>query len=151
MLLFSSSQHIIISNTVLANIFKILDLPSSVSQVSSNPFAVLVCNHDSLEIHIVYVYPGQIFKVPVALHGRRNGSVPGIVRAHLVNKSRDAYLASLQETQETGYLCENLTYTVFSTGQYELILLRVEGVQYNFVDEASVLINVTLLPCPHVF
>ena len=56
MLLFSSSQHIIISNTVLANIFKILDLTSSVLQVSSNLFAVHVCNHDSLEIHIVYIW-----------------------------------------------------------------------------------------------
>ena len=73
-----------------------------------------------------------------------------IVRADLVNKSRDAHIAPLQETQETGYLCENLTYTISSTRLYELILLRVDGVHY-YGSEVNVLINVTLLPCPPGF
>ena len=141
------------SGAIFAHLFKILDLPSLVSQVSSNPFAVHVCNNRSLarsEMHIVHVFPGQTFKVLVALYGQQKGYVPGIVRANLIKNSSNAYLAPLQETQETGYLCKDLTYTIFSTGQYELIMLRVDGVHY-YEDEARVLINATLLSCPPGF
>ena len=76
-----------------------------------------VCNHGNLaggEIEKVHVYPGQNFKVQVVLHGQRNGSVPGLVHASLFESPRGAHLGPLQETQETGYLCENLTYTLSS-------------------------------------
>ena len=115
------------------------------SQVSSNPLAVRVCNHwGDTGSEIVHVYPGQSFKVLVVLYGQRNGSVPGIVRANLFKGSRDTHLAPLQETQEMGYVCENLTYTIFSTGHHELILLRVDGGQY-YVWESWIIINATLL------
>ena len=135
-------------------VFKILNHPSLVSQVSSNPFAVHVCNHKNRagsELYKAHVYPGQTFRVPVALYGQKNGSVPGIVRANLVKNLGDAHLAPLQETQEAGYLCENLAYTVFSTGRNELILLRVEGARGHYVSEPHILINATLLPCPPGF
>ena len=124
-------------NTVTATILKIQALPSFVSQVSSNPLSVHVCNHGNLVgfgMHIVEVYPGQAFMVPVVLYGQQNGSVPGIVHANLVNKSRDVCFAPLQETQETGYACKNLTYTVFSIGNFELIQLRVNSVQYYYPE-----------------
>ena len=38
------------------------------------------------------------------LYGQRDGSVPGIVRGELVNKSRGAHFAPLQETQTTIYV-----------------------------------------------
>ena len=108
-----------------------------------------MCNYSISETHSAHVYPGQAFKISVVLYGQRNGSVPGIVRANL-KKSKDAHFAPLQETQETGYLCKNLTYTIFSTGQYETIMLRVDGAHY-YANELGVLINVTLLPCPPGF
>ena len=46
--LYTTDQKIISTEdngAIFANIFKILDLPSLVSQVSSNPLAVHVCNH----------------------------------------------------------------------------------------------------------
>ena len=118
-----------------------------------------VWNHgisDSLEIagyetYQVYVYPGQTFKVLAALYGQRNGSVPGIVRANLVNKSRVAHLAPLQETQKTGYLCGNLTYTIFSTRHSELIQLRVDSCKHYIFFETYVIIQATLFPCPPGF
>ena len=60
-------------------LFKIEDLPSLVSQVSSSPRVIHVCSDmvsDSLgigglEVHIVHVCPGQMFKVPVVLYQER--------------------------------------------------------------------------------
>ena len=112
-----------------------------------------MCNHRNVAgigIKIVIVYPGQNFKVLVALYGQRNGSTPGIVRANLFEYHTGAHLAPLQETQETGYLCENLTYTIFSTGHYEVIMLRVDGAGY-YSGELRVLIHAILLPCPPGF
>ena len=93
--LHTTSQQIMYSSIVSSIIFKVLDLPSFVSQISSNPFALHLCNssdsfarteiHSSeIHVHISHVYPGQILNVPVALHGQRYGSVPGIVHAHLL-------------------------------------------------------------------
>ena len=146
---------------VFAIVFKILDLPSLVSQVSSNPFAVSLCNRSDssanagseihrIQIQTPHTYPGQMLKVPVTLYGQRNGSVPGIVYAHFLESTQDAHLAPLQETQQIGYLCQNVTYTIFSTRQYELILLSVDG-DHFYANELPVLIGVTLLPCPSGF
>ena len=156
--LFTSSQVIIRNSSVFTSIFKILDSVSNVSQVSSNPIAVHLCKHmymssftknnfTTLHVDHVSVYPGQRFKIPVVLYGQRNGSVPGTVRTKLINKSEGAHIATLQETQNTEYLCTNLTYTIFSTGQYELMELRVDGAQY-YEEETHILVKVTLLPCP---
>ena len=63
---------------IFSSILQIIDNSlSPVSQVSSNPVAVHVCNHKVLPSY--GVYPGQLFKVPVVLYGQRNGSVPGTV------------------------------------------------------------------------
>ena len=156
--LFTSSQVIIQNSSVFTSIFKILDDLSNVSQVSSNPVAIHLCDHmymssftknnfTTLRVDHVSVYPGQRFKIPVVLYGQKNGSVPGTVHAELINKSRGAHFATLQESQNTEYLCTNLTYTIFSTGRYELIELRVDGAQY-YEEKTKVVINVTLLPCP---
>ena len=151
--LLTSSQQFIYNSTAFTKIFNIVNTSSLVSQVSSNPVAVHVCKHKNIsgsKIHEDQVYPGQILKIPVVLYGQRDGSVPGIVRGKMVNKSRGAHFAPLQETQQTDYLCTNLTYTIFSTGHHELILLRVDDVQY-YEEKTRAQINVTLLPCPPGF
>ena len=84
------------------------------------------------------------------LYGQWNGSVPGIVHSELVNKSRSAHFALLQETQNIEHSCTNLTYTIFSTGHFEVMQLMVNGIQY-YEMKPQVLINVTLLPCPPGF
>ena len=143
---------------VFTELFKIVDNFSLVSGVSSNPVAFGFCKHRYTLliknnilvaiVHIVEVYPGQLFKVLVVLYGQRNGSVPGIVRAELVNKSRGAHFAPLQETQETKSSCTNLTYNIFSDRQEELILLQIDGVQYSDPQRNEFIIRFTLLPCP---
>ena len=144
----NNQQIIVLGNTAFMSIFRIISIPSAKSQVSSNPVKVHVCKHND---HFQSgVYPGQLFKIPVVLRGQRNGSVPGIVRSELVNKSRGAHFAPLQETQKTEYSCTNLTYTIFSTSYYELILLGVDGIVFNR-EKSRILINVTLLPCPPGF
>ena len=156
--LYTSSQHLVYNSTIFTELFKIVDNFSLVSRVSSNPVAFGLCKHrytlliknNILEaiVHIVEVYPGQLFTVPVVLNGQRNGSVPGIVRAVLVNKSRGVHFAPLQETQETKSSCTNLRYNIFSDRQQELILSRIDGVQYSDPQRNEFIINVTLLPCP---
>ena len=151
--LLTSSQQFIYNSTAFTRIFNIVSSSSPVSQVSSNPVAVHVCKHKNIsrsQVHEDQVYPGQMLKIPVVLYGQRDGSVPGIVRGELVNKSRGAHFAPLQETQQTKYSCTNLTYTISSTGYYESILLRVDGVQY-YEEKTRALVNVTLLPCPPGF
>ena len=144
----NNQQIIVLGNTAFMSIFRIISIPSAKSQVSSNPVKVHACKHND---HFQSgVYPGQLFKIPVVLRGQRNGSVPGIVRSELVNNSRGAHFAPLQETQKTEYLCTNLTYTIFSTSYYELILLGVDGIVFN-KEKSHILINVTLLPCPPGF
>ena len=149
--LYTTERKVIHIVDIFPNIFKILDFPSLVPQVSSNPFAVRMCNHRDFAgaVVTVRVYPGQNFKVLVALYGQRNGSAPGIVRAYLFEFHTGTHLAPLQETQETGYLCENLTYTIFSTGHYEMIILKVDGAGYYSGED--LLINAILLPCPPGF
>ena len=146
-----SSQYFVYNSTVFSMIFKITDNSPAVSQVSSDPVAVHWCNESTLTgpgvQHMFHVYPGQRFKIPVVLYGQRNGSVPGTVRAELVNKSKGAHFALLQETQNTKYSCTNLIYTIFSTRQYEWIQLRVDAFLY---DEPKT-IHVTLFPCPPGF
>ena len=151
--LLTSTQQFIYNSTAFTKIFNIVNTSSPVSQVSSNPVAVHVCKHKNIsgsKIHEDQVYPGQILKIPVVLYGQRDGSVPGIVCSEMVNKSRGANFAPLQETQQTEYSCTNLMYTIFSTGYYEFILLRVDDVQY-YEEKTRVLVNVTLLPCPPGF
>ena len=151
--LLTSSQQSIYKCTAFTRIFNIVNSSSPVSQVSSNPVAVHVCKHKNntgSKVHEDQVYPGQMLKVPVVLYGQRNGSVPGIVHGELVNKFGGAHFAPLQETQQTEYSCTNLTYTIFSTGHYESILLRVDGIQF-YEEKTRALVNVTLLPCPPGF
>ena len=147
-LFYTNNEIIVHGSTVFTNMFKIISTPSTKSQVSSNPVEVHVCKHK--EHFQSGVYPGQILKIPVVLYGQRDGSVPGIVRGELVNKSQGAHFAPLQETQTTGYSCTNLLYTIFSLEHYELILLRVDGLIFN-EEKSFILINVTLLPCPPGF
>ena len=96
--LYISSQFVLHNSTVFTDIFKIIDISSPTSQVSSHPVAVHQCNLKNQP----KVYPGQMFKLPVVLYGQRNGSVPGIVRAKFVNKSQGTHFAPLQETQKLG-------------------------------------------------
>ena len=145
--LYISSQSVVHSSTVLTIIFKIIDISSSTSQVSSDPVGVHQCNLENQP----KVYPGQMFKLPVVVYGQRNGSVPGIVRAEFLNKSQGAHFAPLQETQKTGHSCTNLTYTIFSSGHFELIELSIDDVIQHYRIQTGIRLGVTLLPCPTGF
>ena len=154
--LYTSSISSVHGSTVFSRIFNIIDNSSSaVSQVSSNPVAVHLCTLKTpfgTKMHLVHVYPGQIFQIPVVLYGQRNGSVPGFVRGEFVNKSSGAHLAPLQNTQKVDYSCTNLTYTIFSTRHFELMVLEVDGVQNDQkTAHLAALVNITLLSCPPGF
>ena len=145
--LYINNQSLMHDSTVFGVIFKIIDISSSTSQVSSNPVAVYWCNRKNHP----KVYPGQMFKLPIVLYGQRNGSVPGIVRAEFLNKSRGAHFAPLQETQKTGHSCTNLTYTIFSREHFELIELSIDDIIQHYQLQSAIWLRVTLLPCPAGF
>ena len=141
------SNQSVHNSTVFTVIFKIIDISSSTSKVSSNPVAV----HQCILENQPKVYPGQMFKLPVVVYGQRNGSVPGIVRAEFVDKSQGAHFASLQETQITGHFCTNLTYTIFSNGHFELIELSIDDIIQHYRIQTGIRLLITLLPCPAGF
>ena len=133
------SNQSVHNSTVFTVIFKIIDISSPTSQVSSNPVAVYRCNHKNHPKG----YPGQMFKLPVVVYGQRNGSVPGIVRAEFLNKSQGAHFAPLQETQKMGHSCTNLTYTIFSSGHFELIELKIDDIIQHYRVQTSIRLRVT--------
>ena len=155
--LYTSNRDLVYNNTAFTSIFKILKHSSPVSQVSSNPIGIYPCNQHRI-IQPEILYPGQMFKIPVVLRGQRNGSVPGTVHSELVvysrgtllSKPRGAHLAPLQETQKIQYSCTNLTYTVFSTAHYELIMIRIDDVRHS-KEKVRTLIHVLLSLCPPGF
>ena len=137
---------------VFDRILQIVDNNSSpVSQISSKPVSIHVCKRNVLPSS--GVYPGQMFQVPIVLYGQRKGTVPGIVHSELqeLKLNRRAHFAPLQGTQKTEYSCTNLTYTIFSARQYELIELSIDGTQLYERELSPIRLQVILLPCPPGF
>ena len=156
--IYSSSLDIPLGIKIFGSLFEISEVPSSpVSIVSSDPFKVHLCTqkwitNELFETQTVYVYAGQNFKIPVVLYGQWNGSVPGIVHANFIKKSRDTVLGSLQETQQVRFSCTTLMYTVFTTAHDEELILSVNGLNSQFAnDMGQVKIVINLVPCPPGF
>ena len=57
-------------------------------------------------------YPGALFKLPLVLAGLRSSTVPGIIHAQVLRYwGSNAHLGLLQEAQEVGSGCKNVTYS----------------------------------------
>ena len=115
------------------------------------------------------VFPGQDFKIPLALAGELMGLVPGQVRAEVLNDSHVS-LGALQTLQEVSRAeCETLTYTLSLntlTNVNKSILLELSALdskglvspiiyEYSYLDEtinkttvSPMRIQVILKPCP---
>ena len=124
------------------------------SVIASDPIGVCLCNNGEPECRnkslYIEAFPGDSFVISAVIVGQRNGTVPGVI--HAMFQDADYRLHSLdylQYSQATNNICTNLTYTVFSRHEKELVQLSVEKVDkvYDSVFTPPQL-DVHLLPCP---
>ena len=98
------------------------------SIVASDPETVCFCEHDerncTKDYHSIEAFPGQEFAVSVVAVGQRNGTVPGVIHA---NAKDPAAINKFQISQETTRYCTNVTYTVFSNTEHEVIEMTISG------------------------
>ena len=132
---------------------------NAISRISSDPFKVCSCD-DSASIVIscdpimrpLSAYPGALFKLPLVLAGLRSGTVPGVIHAEVLRYwGSIAHLGLLQEAQEVGSGCKNLTYSLFSIQSKETVVLQPERTTNQRRGGKSSILEITLLPCPPGF
>ncbi len=165
---------------------------SDLSSVASDPLRACVCldrkPNCSHSVIISYgpsipavpqkVFPGESFQLPVAIVGDRFGTVAGSVHAQLlpVAKGHVARLGELQQMQQVGNECTNITYTISTSdriatlvltasvaavtsypGEGEIIeIYNEEGCQIGWgigelLRTFPVFINITIKTCPSGF
>ena len=113
-------------------LFHFQNISSQLSAVSSNPTRVCICTDDHLPDcnvtqYNITAYPGETFQVPAVAVGQMFGTVPALIHAWFssVNPDSPPEMEPSQRTQHIGRACENLTYTITSTNQNEVIILTV--------------------------
>ncbi len=117
------------------------------SLISSDPDGACFCEGDKPDCEnssrSIDLFPGQSFQVPLMAIGQRNGVLPAVMRAYFVAPTA-AQFRPLQEIQDTGRHCVNLTYTVSTNNDTETI--RFIPHESLFIHAPEIAINV--LPCP---
>ena len=139
---------------------------SDLSQISSNPYRVCLCNSTTIDCTVtnydITAYPGQTFHIPAVAVGQMLGTVPSTVLSEFLGDNRDSTLGGLEQTQQVQRTCTDLHFTIFSTNVVEIIQLKtVERPDIPQEDApwfsgstevrlllSDLLLNVTLLPCP---
>ena len=130
------------------------------SEISSDPTGVMFCsNDDALEYETkeieMCVYPGEDFHISATTVGQFNGTVPGDIRATLINPLSSKILSS-QESQPVhdSSKCAKLNYTIFSEREFEqlrLVAVRPQLTISTRVSYNQAVVNVTLKRCPEGF
>ena len=134
-------------------IFKVQNTDEDPTAVSSDPYQVCFCNNSKPQCgkqrySSIHTYPGALFHMQAVVVGQKNGIVPGVVLAGLVNTS--ALLGDLQQSQTTGKSCTTLNYIVFSSATMEMLILVTE-ITPGRVTLEELTVNLTLLNCPWGF
>lgn len=124
---------------------------NSTSLISSNPYYVCPCeggvpNCSLLPLRNRTQIPGETFELSVVAVGQREGTAPTVVHAYFGNASTPAKFKALEETQNVGKFCTNITYTIQSSNPIETIMINTDGMALN-ANTTSV-IQIELLPCP---
>ena len=141
--------------------FGIKNTNFSRSEISSDPTGVMFCSDDdTLEYETkeieMCVYPGEDFHISATTVGQFNGTVPGDIRATLINPSSSKILSS-QESQlvPDSSKCAKLNYTIFSGREFEQLRLVAVRPQLTISTKANynhhAVVNVTLKTCPEGF
>ena len=123
------------------------------SFVASDALQLCFCfqnttNCSKLSTDVFYVRRGEPFTVQVIALGQANGSVPSLIRAQFPSSSnRDSFLGNTEDIQESGNLCSELQYSVFSPQENVEFTVYADG-PCRDIGDSSRSIRVSLLPCP---
>ena len=146
--------------------FHVLGNVSGLSQISSNPYRVCLCNDTNLDCVVtqcdITAYPGQTFHISAVAVGQMLGTVPSTVHSNFIPENNNSTLGSLEYTQRVEKTCTELHFTIFSINDMELLMIKtVETLDlsreyaywfatFKIKGEllSDLLINVTLLSCP---
>ena len=122
--------------------------------VTSEALGVCLCSDDegTINYHARIIshqlYPGQLITLPLVTVGVCGGISPAV----LVTNSQGGIILSLETiNQETERQCKNFTYQIrqrwpnISNGK---IKLGIEE-KLEIPDNSSLIVDITLLPCPH--
>ena len=98
------------------------------SDISSKAARVCICKNSSPVISItrleIETTPGKTFVIEVVAMGQRYGVVPAIVKAEFPNRNgNENIITELQQSQNVGIYCRNLSYTVRSRNKNETMRL----------------------------
>ena len=117
-------------------------------EISSKPYTLSLCTFPlkSSGVMLVEVYRGQKFTVPI-LAKMQFGATATIVTAITSSTAR---LDTYQTSQLLPDYCSTLKYTIYSTKSQEQVVLYPDG-PCRDTGAASVVVDVTLLPCPDGF
>ena len=121
------------------------------SYITSDPLGVCICN-DSVDctIRSLYkqIYPGQLITLSLVTVGQCGGISPGV----LLTESNVVDIVLLTSDQQTLKTCKNFTYQIkqsnTTTSNERNIVISCKNIQLLY-PMSSLLINVSLLPCPY--
>ena len=121
------------------------------SYITSNALGVCICN-DSVDctIRSLYkqMYPGQLITLSLVTVGQCGGISPGV----LLTESNGVDIILITSDQQTLKTCKNFTFQIkqsnTTTSNERNIVISCKNIQLLY-PMSSLLINVSLLPCPY--
>ena len=132
-------------------ILKYVTNGTETAELTSKPYALCFCDHldnpDCNGSRSEVVHRGQPFTVPLLAIAQGNSITSTSVTAVT---SHTARLKIGQNPQHLPRYCSNLTFNLFSTKLSENLILYPEGPCHDS-GFASVIFNLTILPCPDGF
>lgn len=137
------------SNAIIFPAYRFL-VQDRVTTVSSAPYKLCFCDnqhYDCTGVRSRVVHRGQRTNVSLIALAQGDSAVSTFVRAV---PSNTAKLDLQQNFQHLPRHCSNFTYTIYSTGSEEQLLLYTDGPCYD-TGLARALLEVRVLPCPHAF
>ena len=145
------------SSLLFEALFTISEPPNSmVSAIASTPTDICFCResklstcHTQVYSELVSVFPGAEFRIQVILLGQRQGTVPGVIHSAL--EGNTGHLNHLQDAQQLTTGCQNLTYTVYSHKQEEVLYGSLESADVVLGSDSYFRLIVHLQVCPTGF
>ena len=141
------SEHYHKPLNILMDIASITLHDEAVRGIGSYPYQLCVCDDNCTTTQTLKVYHGERFTVAVEALSQGSLETSTVIRAALSNS---ASLRLSQNSQLIPNSCYNLTYNLYSTKNFEQLVLFPDG-PCRDTGLARVVINVELKNCPNAF